>query len=78
MPPKSPAETTCVAVIEAVADEKGVDPRNIIDPLFESIDPDALNTICQNNPVEVSFEYHGYRVTVDSEHNVDLDEVYRS
>lgn len=61
------------AVIEAVADREGVEKTDLAGPvLFEAIDPGALNRICRNDSVQVSFEYRGYFVTVDSENNVEL------
>jgi hypothetical protein len=61
---------TCTAVIEAVA---AVSDRDATDlpPLYESIDPDALNMLFDpvddhsDRPLAVSFTYFGYRVRVD-------------
>ncbi|WP_411967487.1 HalOD1 output domain-containing protein [Haloferax sp. YSSS75] len=44
-------------------------------PLFEVVDPDALNTLLTNGPnteeaVSISFDYAGYRITVDSNQTV--------
>lgn len=64
--------TACAAVIEAVAAHEGIEPTDLDDPLVEAIDPEGLNTICQDSSVCVSFEYHGYLVTIDSENHVDL------
>jgi hypothetical protein len=63
------------AVIEAVADREGVDPRDLSETLFEAVDPDALNMICREDSVRISFEYHGYLVTIDGRNNVDLTDV---
>lgn len=61
------------AVIEAVADREGVDQTYLAGPpLYESIDVDALDTICQFAPILVSFKFHGYIITVDSENNVEV------
>ena len=60
------------AVIEAVASEEGVDPVDLREPLFDAIDPNALETLFRNGAGRVTFEYHGYEVTVDSDRNVDV------
>jgi hypothetical protein len=66
-------EKASAAVVEAVADREGTDEVNLPGPvLFEAIDPGALNAICRGDSVRVSFNYCGYRVTIDSENNVEL------
>lgn len=62
-------------MIEAVANEKEIDPTNLTDQLFEAIDPDALNTACRTSAVHVTFEYHGYLVSVDGKNQVNLTEL---
>ncbi|WP_339106258.1 HalOD1 output domain-containing protein [Haloterrigena salinisoli] len=74
----SPIEYTCSedspvsqAVIEAVAEASNRDPIEL-DPLYEYIDPDALNTLFHSrssdevDPDEVylEFTYANYRVAV--------------
>lgn len=76
MNPRSRDETACDAVMEAVAAAEGVDPVEITEQLWDVIDPDQLNAICDTGSVYVSFEYHGYHVTIDSEHTVDLTDPY--
>lgn len=64
-----------VVVIERVADDKGVDPRDL-DPLHEVIDPDALNALFSDDDHtvrKVVFRYQGYDVTVESDGRVRLD-----
>jgi len=65
----SPTET----VIDEVAAREGVDPIDLKVPLFETIDPEALDKIVQSaiddpgrSPVEIEFTYAGYDVTVSS------------
>ena len=71
---RSADKKASLAVIKAVANEEGIDSRALTDPLFEAIDPGALDAICHNSSVRVSFEYHGYLVTVDGENNVNLSD----
>lgn len=57
-----PSET----LVSAVAERKGVDPIEL-EPLYSVVDPDALDTIVGSGgeSVELSFDYAGYRVTVE-------------
>lgn len=65
----SSAESASEAVIEAVADAKGVDPLDL-EPMYDTIDPDALDSIFRDSPgagtasVEIRFEMAGCTVVV--------------
>ena len=65
------------AVVERVADAEGVDPLDL-DPLYEAIDPDALDKLCggagdDDRPsARIVFEYHGYTVVIDGPDSVTL------
>ncbi|MFW6003695.1 MAG: HalOD1 output domain-containing protein [Halanaeroarchaeum sp.] len=66
-PETTPPSLAVVALQAAVADEDPTDSA----PLFEAIDPDALDAVAAGReggvpPVRISFEYEGYTVTVDS------------
>ncbi|WP_225334957.1 HalOD1 output domain-containing protein [Halomicrobium urmianum] len=50
-------------IVQAVAVREGADPVTL-DPLYEAIDPDALDAVVDSGAV-VSFEYEGYEITVD-------------
>lgn len=52
------------AVVKAVAREDGVEPENL-EPLYEVIDGEALDTLFRDGQGEVTFSYSGYEVTVD-------------
>lgn len=52
--------TVTRAVIEAVAAREGVAPTDIDEPLYEVIDPDALDNLFTDTTGRVVFEYHGY------------------
>lgn len=60
------------AVIEAVAEAKGVDPMALDTPLYDAVDLDALGRLFRDGSGEVTFEYTDFRVTVDSESHVTL------
>lgn len=66
------AETSSLSqsVIEAVAEAEGVDPLELTPPLYEVIDPDALDHVFATTPTDnrmdgkVTFGYNGYEVAV--------------
>lgn len=67
--------TPVYAVLSAVADAEGVDPV-ALPPLYETIDPEALNTLFTARPeaaVEtVTFQYTGYDVVVRGNGEVEV------
>lgn len=70
----SPSE----AVIYRVAEQQDVDPVEL-PPLYESIDPDALDSLVQSSAasdsqLEVEFTYAGHDVTVTGSGTVLLEE----
>lgn len=67
-----------IAVVTAVAAREHVDPTDLEVPLQERIDPDALDLLLDGTRGSVTFEYHGYLVTVDSDGDVDLTDISRS
>lgn len=64
------AESPSAAVVQAVSREKGVDPTDI-EPLFGTVDPDALNALFKKVSSEsrsyVQFSYEGFDVVVDAD-----------
>ncbi|MFB1062412.1 HalOD1 output domain-containing protein [Natrinema sp. H-ect4] len=58
-------KTPTNAVIEAVAEATDSDPLDL-PPLYEAVDPDALNTLFDSSETsgQVSFPYAGFEVTV--------------
>lgn len=61
-----------LAVVSAVSSAAGVDPTDLDPPLYEVIDPDALDSLFQTETGSVTFEYHGAIVNVDHEQVVTL------
>ena len=55
-----------------MADAEGVDPIDL-PPLYDAIDPEALDRFVSQNGGQIRFDYHGYTVTVDRRGVVDLD-----
>ena len=79
-PSTAPPDTDRVdlsrAVIEAVSDAEATDPANLDYPLYDVIDPSALNALFHGSNGDsgtVEFPYHGYLVTVTSDGEVTLD-----
>lgn len=69
-----PEQTMGEAILAAVAEREDTDVCELQTPLYESIDPDALDTLFRNSTGQVTFEYLDYLVTVDSDRNVALSE----
>ncbi|WP_277555746.1 HalOD1 output domain-containing protein [Halobaculum limi] len=61
-----------MAVVTAVGAEAGVELSDLKPPLYEVVDPDALDTLFQDTTGTVSFEYHGSVVSVDHTNAVTL------
>lgn len=68
-------------IVETVAAREGVDPMDLDEPLFAAIDPDALDALLQRgetrstmSPIQLTFVYHGYEVTVTSDGAVEVSE----
>jgi hypothetical protein len=64
-----------LAIVAEVAKRKGVSEENLQPPLYDAIDPDALNSLLTSgsttkNEISVSFDYSGYRIIVDSNQTV--------
>jgi len=74
---ESPApEPPHLTVVKEIAEKKGVDPVNIEPRLNTAIDTDALDRLftgSERTDGRVIFEYSGYRVTVDSDGDVEVD-----
>lgn len=76
---ESVTEPPSIAVIEAVADRDSVDETALETPLFDVIDPCALDALFHPKPDgtargggTVTFSYEGYAVTVQSDGTVTL------
>ncbi|SIR98930.1 hypothetical protein SAMN05421858_5027 [Haladaptatus litoreus] len=62
-------ESVTAAVVTAVTEANGTKPAT---PLYEVIDPDALEDLYQHGSPEVSFEYIGYHITIHSDRTVSV------
>lgn len=68
-----------LAVVETIASREGVDSAELDVPLYEAVDPDALDALFRKapaarsgGPVRIEFTYCGYRVTVGSDGSVQV------
>jgi hypothetical protein len=61
-------------VVEAVAEAAGTSPTDLADPLYEAVDPDALDRLFETGDDttggRVEFSYADYRVTVTVDDDV--------
>lgn len=63
------------AVVRAIAEAADVDPIEITPPLYEAIDPDALDRLFNDASTieKVAFRYNGHDVTVFAGGNVSVE-----
>lgn len=73
-------ETVTEAIVETVAEVKSVDPYDLT-PLYDVIDPDALNKICRPkwsqppHSLSVEFQYEECNVIVGGDGEVTVREL---
>ncbi len=69
--PASPS----VTVVMGVAEREQTSPLEI-EPLYETIDPDALNGLFPNDgSVRITFEYIGYTITVHGNGHIEIRDI---
>lgn len=69
---RSVPDAVTTAVVEAVAQAKGVSPTDL-EPLYTAVDPDALDGLLASQtatPLTVEFSYAGRRVRVANDGTV--------
>ncbi|OIB58580.1 hypothetical protein BBD46_08525 [Natrialba sp. SSL1] len=56
-----------MAVVDLIARVDGTDPIEL-EPLYNVIDPDVLDSLCESSPGldRLEFTYHGRQVTVEA------------
>lgn len=79
------SQVPSTAVLEAVAEREEVDLTELYPPLFEVLDPDALDALFSASGDSMSsachhvtFRYHGYELTVYDDGTVDVTEIDES
>ncbi len=72
--PSSPSQ----AIVTGLAERNGISPLEM-QPLYEAVDPEALDTLFQNGRSgRVTFEYAGYEVIVHGNGHIDIHETEHS
>lgn len=66
--------TASEAVLAAVAEQLGVEEWELRPPLYEAVDPEALDDLFRETVGHATFEYQGFAVTVDADGGVRLAE----
>lgn len=71
-------ESLSIRVVREIAAHDDVDPMDLSPPLFESLDPTALDALFESTPGStrsgrVTFSYDGKRISVDSDGEVEID-----
>lgn len=71
--PRQSVRSPSTAVVEAVANAEECDPADLKTPLYDHVDPDALDAFVAS-PADscVRFEYHGYEVRIDGDGGVTI------
>lgn len=63
-----------VRIVEAIADARNTDALDLRPPLYDAIDPSALDRLCQGEPnVSIEFDYQGHTVAVGGDGTVSVD-----
>ncbi|WP_254534059.1 HalOD1 output domain-containing protein [Natrinema gelatinilyticum] len=62
-----------IRVIETVAEREGVAPTDL-PPLYDVIDPEALDSIFTARRGHLVFPYYGYRITVSGDRRLEIDD----
>jgi hypothetical protein len=65
------AEPVLDIVVDAVAAAEGVSPAEI-EPIYDAVDPDAVDALLETPSAAVSFCYCGYRVEIDRDRECTL------
>lgn len=63
------------AIVAAVAKREGIEVTELSKPLYDVIDPEALDELFRDTRGKVAFTYLGYVVTVDDRANVNLEPI---
>ncbi|WP_435159530.1 HalOD1 output domain-containing protein [Haladaptatus sp. DFWS20] len=70
-------KSTSDAVVKAVAEEKGCEPTRLTPPLYDVIDPDALDMMYRRASPQTVFEFAGYEVTIQPDKSIMLQTISR-
>lgn len=73
-----PGERVTTTIIEAVADAVGADPRELRPPLYDVVDPEAIEALCahagdRSVPGSIRFGWCSHLVDVSFDGEVSVD-----
>lgn len=73
-PDVSRESSVCQTVFESLAEAEEIEPTELTPPLYEVIDPDALESLFATNQAlgKVIFNYNGFEVSVFSDGHVSV------
>lgn len=73
MASKADTESLSLQVVEAVAESTGVEPTQLQPPLYDVINPEALDSLFRNGDGSVTFDYCGRTVTVTNQAEITIE-----
>jgi len=67
--------TVAEKVIDAISDAEGEAPAKLTPPLYDAIDPEALDAVTESMDPEgtIAFEYCGHEVRIDGDGEISID-----
>lgn len=71
-------QTLSEKVVTVVAQHEAVSPTELPEPLYETIDPDALDTLFQTEHGRVTFPYLDYEITVEGTGHINVQDRERA
>ncbi|GAA0666882.1 HalOD1 output domain-containing protein [Natronoarchaeum mannanilyticum] len=69
------ARTVAEKVVDAISDAEGEAATELTPPLYDAIDPEALDAVTEsmNSEGTIAFEYCGHEVRVDGDGEISID-----
>lgn len=74
----SSSDSLTDSIVDAVARREDIGPTELREPLYGVINPDALEQLFQDGSGKLTFQYHGYTVTVRHDGDVSVDDAAES
>lgn len=65
-------DTPSMKVVDKVATRAGVDPEEL-PPLYDAINPDAVETVLQTDSARLVFEYAGHTIIITEENRIRVE-----
>lgn len=77
-PASDPSDSLIKRIVDGVAVVQDTHPLHPAEPLYDAVDPDALQRLVDDpstTDLEIAFEYHACRITVDGDGSVTVSPV---